>query len=315
MGRLVLAIVLLLSASTTAQPKPEGTRLFEEGRELAKAGKYAEACERFEWSLAIDRAPGTTLNYGDCLEKLGQLRKAFMMYDEASREFDRASDARAGFARERASAVLGRLGTILVKIADPAIPGLVVELASQSVPPRREMTERFEPEEIVVTARAPGRQPFRASALVVAGTTVIVEVPVLEGLDVAPAVQAPRVVRVMGGGRSRGRVRLAFGLGVGGGVALIASSIIGIRAKQDYDAVATGPDCSRTGGPLVCSPDAASKIESAGSSADLATGVAVAGGLLVGTAVIVYVTAPREALTVTPTASASTVGMAISGRF
>jgi hypothetical protein len=37
--------------------------------------------------------------------------------------------------------------------------------------------------------------------------------------------------------------------------------------------------------------------------------------VLVTAAIVLYVTAPRETLTVTPAASASTVGVTLSGRF
>lgn len=310
-------VVLLLTAGVAfAQPTvPEGTRLFEEGRELAKQGKYEVACDKFKQSLEIDRAPGTSLNYGDCLEHMGQLRKAFQMYEEAAAAFARDKDARAAFARERAAAVLPKLGTVILKLAEPAAAGLVVEIGRQSIPPQREITERFEPGELVVTARVPGHAPFTASARVVAGASVIIEVPAFAVS--APLRGAPPVTGVVDDGRSRGRVYVALGLVVGGGVALALSGIVGLSAKSTYDTTAGSAACMRddTGGPLVCSPEAKRKIDDAGTRADYATGFAVAGGVLVAAGVVVYLTAPRETLTVTPMASATTAGVTLSGRF
>jgi len=77
-----------------ADDNAEGARLFQEGRELAKAGRYDEACDRFGKSLELDRAAGTALNYGDCLEKLGQLGKAKAMFEEAAKVFEAANDSR-----------------------------------------------------------------------------------------------------------------------------------------------------------------------------------------------------------------------------
>jgi tetratricopeptide (TPR) repeat protein len=313
MGRLAIVMLLLAAGIAVAQPVvPEGTRLFEEGRELAKQGRYAAACAKFQQSLELDRAPGTSLNYGDCLEHLGQLRKAFLMYEEAALAFARDQDARATFARDRANSVLPKLGTVVVKLADPAANGLIVELGKQSVPPQREITERFDPGEVAVTARVPGHEPFTASARVVAGATVIVEVPAFVG---AAAIGPPPPLGVVRGGRSRGRVLLALGVGLGGGVLLGLGGIVGLTAKSSYDSAAESSGCMREAGKLVCTEQAAKRIEDAGSRADLATGFAVAGGVLVTAAVIVYVTAPREAFTVAPTASASTVGVTLSGRF
>lgn len=314
MGRLAMVVLLLTTGIAVAQPVvPEGTRLFEEGRALADQGMYDAACAKFQQSLEIDRAPGTALNYGDCLEHLGQLRKAFQMYDEASTRFQRDKDPRAAFARERANAVLPKLGTLVVKIAEPAATGLIVELGKQSVPPRNEITERFDPGEVTVTARVPGRDPFSASARVVAGATVIIEVPAFAAT--ATIGPPPPPITAIRGGRNRGRVYVGLGLGIGGGVALGLSAIVGLSAKSSYDTAAESTSCMREDGKLVCTEEATQQIEDAGTRADVATGLAVAGGALVAAGIFVYVTAPRETLTVTPTASASTVGVTLSGRF
>lgn len=317
MGRLAMVVLLLTAGVAVAQPRvPEGTRLFEEGRKLADQGKYDAACAKFQQSLEIDRAPGTALNYGDCLEHLGQLRRAFQMYDEASNRFQRDKDPRAKFARERANAVLPKLGTLVVKVADPAASGLIVELGRQSVPPQREITENYDPGDVAVTARVPGREPFTASARVVAGATVIIEIPAFVAsttLDSPPP--RPPTDAVRAGGRNGQRVRIALGLGLGGGVVVGISGLLALTAKSKYDDVAESPSCTRIAGTLECTEEAANEINSAGTRADIATVVGIGGALLVTGAVVVYLTAPREAITVTPTASASTVGVTLSGRF
>ncbi len=300
MGRIALALVLLgATAVANAQPKPEGTRLFEEGRELAKAGKFAEACEAFQKSFAIDRAPGTSLNYGDCLEHLGQLRKAWQMYDDAAREFDKVGDARGEFARERATAVAPKLGTLTVKVAEPKLAGLVVTIANESIPPQAQMVERYEPGSIDVTATAPGRTPFSITARTAAGANVIVEVPVLAiGTDstvvVVPDGSHPppppdEVFR-----RDRGRVKLSIGLGVGSGVLLVTSSILALSARASYNDAIDSMKCTRPGGKLTCNQDGADQVNSAGTRANVATVFAIGGGVLAATAVVLFVTAPRE---------------------
>jgi len=308
-GRLAIVMLLVTATVAAAQPQPEGARLFEEGRVLAKAGKYGLACEKFKHSLAIDRAPGTALNYGDCLEHLGQLRKAFLSYDEAARAFERDKDARAKFARERALSVMPRLGTVIVKIAEPGAPGLIVQLDGQSVPPQTAIMERFDPGDVEVRARVPGSAPFVSSARAVAGSTVIVEIPAFRATP-GPAGPAEESAR-----KSRGRVTLAIVLGAGGGVLLGISGLLAVQANQIYDDTVASPLCSRITGDLVCTPEAAAEIETAGTRADVATGAAIVGGLAIVGAIVLYVTAPRETLMVSPTASATAVGVTLSGRF
>ncbi len=320
MSRAALVLGLLCAGAIAhAQPKPEGTRLFEQGRDLAKAGKFAEACEAFQKSYAIDRAPGTALNFGDCLEKLGQLRRSWQMYDEAAREFEKLGDTRSKFARERAGAVAPRLGTLTVKVAEPRLPGLVVKIANESLPPQAQMIERYEPGSIEVTATAPGRAPFTSTARTAAGANVIVEIPVLAKSDRADPPPPPpdppgAIVRKLGR-RDPARVKLAIGLGAGGGVALVVGGALALSARSSYNDAIDSMACSKATGTLVCSPDGAKQVNAAGTRANVATGFAIGGGVLAAAAVVLYVTAPRETLQVAPMASTTSVGLGISGAF
>lgn len=319
MGRVALALVLLCAGTIAhAQPKAEGTRLFEEGRELAKAGKFAEACEAFQKSFAIDRAPGTALNFGDCLEKLGQLRRSWLMYDEAAREFEKLGDGRSKFARERAGAVAPRLGTLTIKVAEPAVPGLVVKVGNESLPPRAQIVERYEPGSVEVTATAPGRAAFTSTARTAAGANVIVEIPVLAKTDLTlppnPPPDRPPVVPDVWR-RSRARVKLAIGLGAGGGVALVVGGILALSARSSYDDALASMKCSKATGTLVCDQAGADQVDAAGTRANIATAFAIGGGVLAVAAVVVYVTAPREKLQVAPLATTTSMGLGIRGSF
>ncbi len=315
--RTPIVMVLLAASVAYAQPKPEGTRLFEEGRELAKAGRYAEACDAFGKSIAIDRAPGTALNYGDCPEHLGQLRRAWQLYDEAAREFDRQADARGTFARERADAVIPRLGSLIVKLAQPQLAGLIVMIGSESVPPQSEIIERLEPGAIDVTARAPGHVPFSSTARIAAGASVILEVPALAPTSVRvtppgpPPVPEPAVETQ----RNPRRVRLAIGLGAAGGVALIGAGVLALSARSTYRGAIDDMDCVREAGKLVCNQNGANEVNSAATRANVATAFVVGGGVLAAAAVILFVTAPRETLTVAPMSSSTSVGLGIGRSF
>src|SRR6478735_9605838 len=56
------------AASPTDQAKAEA--LFDEGRRLLAAARFAEACPKFAESQRLDSALGTLLNLGDCYEKM-----------------------------------------------------------------------------------------------------------------------------------------------------------------------------------------------------------------------------------------------------
>lgn len=312
-----LGLALFLTCAVAfAQPKNKSTELFEQGRSLAAAGKYAEACQKFDESYALDRAPGTALNYGDCLEKLGQLRRAWQLFDAAAKDFARDNDGRAPYARTRADGVAPKLAAITVKVANPALPGLVIEIGDQVVPAQAQIEDRFEPGDIVVTATAPGKQDFSTRANGLSGSSVIVEIPAELGAGKGGAVGPFISAEAERGPRDKKRVRLAFITGGVGAASFATSLILGMSAKSKYDdGLEDCPDRTPDGRPI-CNTEAARQVlDDAGSRANVATIFAVAGGVAITAAAVIYFTAPRESLQVAPTATADSVGVSISGAF
>src|SRR5882672_5439773 len=140
MRRVIFAVVVLASSLVLAQPVPEsppgGGKLFDEGRELAKQGKYAEACDKFTQSYALDPAVGTELNLADCHEHLGHVAKAWHMFDDAAIQSEKTTNAaRAKFARERADALIGKLATIVIPLGAGNVAGATVTINKQTVKP------------------------------------------------------------------------------------------------------------------------------------------------------------------------------------
>src|SRR5258706_9587445 len=114
-----LAIVALTVSARADDNSARATKLFEEGRALAKAGKLDEACHKFEESLALDALTGTQVNLADCFEKTGKLRRAWREFDAAATESLRTGNAtRADFARKRATALEPRLATVVLHVAE-----------------------------------------------------------------------------------------------------------------------------------------------------------------------------------------------------
>lgn len=320
----VLVGSLLLATAAHGQPTPESTRLFEEGRALAKAGKHAAACDRFAESYALVQAPGTALNRGDCLEKLGQLVAARAVYAEALGELEAAKDARAAFARQRVDAVTARLVVLKIAVAEPALPGLVVELDGEPLTLGATIAAYAEPGTIEVSATAPGHEAATVTREGGAGQRLVIELPALVPTDAGGAGNGGSGAGGAdepGGRRKRGYVLLAAGAGAGGVIALGISGVLGLSAKGLQTDAIDGGDCTRIpagepdAGRLACNADGQAALDRAGSRADVATVLAVGGGLLVGTAIALYVLAPREALAITPAVSATSVGLELSARF
>src|SRR3954463_3074713 len=104
MAAFVGLVVATASAAAFAQNVGEAATLFEEGRALAKDGKYVEACDKFAKSLTFDPAPGTKANFADCHEHLGHNAQAYHLFVEVYEADKGANPERSKYAKGRADA-------------------------------------------------------------------------------------------------------------------------------------------------------------------------------------------------------------------
>jgi len=302
----VVAIVAVLAGIAVAQPATEGAKLFEEGRELAKQNKYAEALTKFEQSYALDNGVGTELNLADCHEHLGHFAAAWRMFDDAAQ---RSADtpAKQKFARERADAIVGKLATAVVNLPEPDAPGLSITIAGRAVKATATITERVDPGQIVVHVATPAHTLFDSTKSAAAGATVIFDVP-------TPAVAFPETAHhddeTPHEVRRRSRVYLAYGIGGAGVLAFGTSVYMGFQARSDSQ---SAKKCVGTPDGY-CSPNGRQQATDAVALADLGTIVGTVGIVALAAGVVIYVTAPKD-LVVAPMASNQTAGVAISGRF
>ncbi len=337
--RAITLIGLVFAASMArADNASDATKLFEEAVALKESGKYAEACAKFAKSFEADQlagrpAPGTQLNLGECAEREGQLRKAYVLFDDAEKDYGRRANAseasltkdpssaelkrdleraQAGMrvARERADALAPRLAKIVVRIAEPAIDGMSIRVGDRALPPAAEVIEYLDGGNVTITATAPNREPFTASAKAESGKQVVVDVPALKVIGGAkPSEPGP-----VGPRRQRKRVLIAAGVGGGGVLFLGLSTIIGLGAKSDYDKAAA--NCPSVDGKRVCTNDVdRAAINKAFDKADTATIFGIGGLALAAAGAVIYFTAPKEGLDVTPMATSSSAGISLSGRF
>jgi hypothetical protein len=316
-ARFVVRILVLavLCASLTANGQPansEADRLFEQGRALAKAGKHGEACPLFEKSLELDHSIGTQLNLADCREQLGQLREAWIMFTAAANESARSADAkRTAFARQRAAALATKLTTVVIKVTKPVV-GLSITVAGNAVAPTSEIIDLEMPGMIEVVATLSGKTMFETIVTGTPGQTVHVTVPAFADPEVrTPELPGPAVQME----RRPGRVRLAIGLLVGSGATAIAGTVLALKGRSDYNATADGAHCMRVAGGIVCDDTGKDEIASAQRLSNIGTVLAIGTGALVIGAAVAYFTAPYEAMTIAPMATATTAGVSLSGSF
>jgi tetratricopeptide (TPR) repeat protein len=306
MRGIAIAIVMAVTGTAIANPvdTTEAGQIFQQARDLVRLGRLNEACALFGKSYELDPALGTAVNLADCLERQGQLRHAWALFDVVARNSQNVQ-SRARLARQRADALLAKLATVIVKLRDPSTPGLSIRIGDREVAPAAEIRDLTEPGDVALVATAPGRPAFKTTVHAVAGATVTAELPALAALPENPEATTQR---------RRSRVYLAGGLGVAGALGLGASLGFAISARRTYDG-AFDRDCAHTPGGVVCTINGAATIDRAGQRADIATGLAIAGALLAGAAAVVYFTAPAEAVRLAPIATGHELGLGIAGRF
>ena len=311
MRGLVIATVLAVTRIAVGDPAgpaeagaTEASAAFQRGRELAKLGRFAEACVEFGRSYELDPALGTAVNLADCLERQGELHRAWLLFDQVARDAS-GVQSRARLARERADALLARLATVVVTLRDPTAPGLVVRIGDHPATPAAEIRDLVEPRDVEVIATVPGRPACRAVLHAVAGATVTVDVP---------ALAAPRADATLTR-RRRPFVYLAGGLGAAGVIGLGASIGFGLQARGIYRG-ALDHECQATRitddtGYRACQ----AQVDRSGAAADRATALAIAGAALAAAAVAVWLAAPEETIQIAPVATARELGLGVVGRF
>jgi len=185
-----IAFATLPSGMAYGQSRDEATdkvgaeALFEDGRRLVEAGKYAEARPKFADSQRLDPSPSTLLNLANCLEKLGRTASAWATYKEAG------SLASAGgrsdyveTADRHANALSAKLARLIVNVPH-AVDGMVVKRDAAVL----EHSEWGTPIPIdagphVLIATAPGHASWISTVEIAQdGLEVSVVVPALESV-------------------------------------------------------------------------------------------------------------------------------------
>ncbi len=111
----IVAVIATISIDARAGDHAEAERLFLQGRELVRAGRFAEAILKFEASLRAEETASALLNLADCHEKLGHYASAVRVFRRIE---SRGDPDRAAEAKRRADAL------------EPSVPTLVIRAPS-----------------------------------------------------------------------------------------------------------------------------------------------------------------------------------------
>lgn len=326
----VLAAVTMMSApaarAQSAADQATAEALFKQARELMAAGKFADACPKLAESERLDPSAGTLLNLATCYDKNGLIASAWVTYKEAATAAQKVNEPdRARLARNKAAELEPKLPMLTVTVGAGADrPDLVVKRDGEAVGRAAWGTAiPVDPGQHTIQASAAGHRTW-TSHVDVAGTgaRVSIEVPVLpEEAAAAPVPAGPAVRPVTTGStgsppatpESPGSTQRVLGLVAGGaGIAgLAVGSAFGILARghrDDAGGHCTGTQCDATG---------ISQLDQARSAATVATIGFVAGGVLLASGIVVYLTSPRgptgTGLVVAPGAASSFAGLTLRG--
>lgn len=179
------------SVSTNA---PAAEALYNEGRKLLDAGRYAEACAKLEESQRLDPGMGTQFYLGECYEKQGRIATAWQLFREiegAARAAGRAD--RLDVAKKRADALEPRVPKLVLEVPwGEKLPGTAVLRvdAAQQVPvghAQWSMAVPVDPGHYTIRVTAPGKKPLEAVVDVPEGKTTTFALPEPADLPPAPA--------------------------------------------------------------------------------------------------------------------------------
>ncbi len=223
--------------------------LFKEGRALAAKGDYANACPKFEESLALEVGLGTQFNLADCWEHQGRTASAQQLFLGAAASAKAVGQLdREQVLRDRATALNPRISKLVIEVSstDPKLNVKRDDLPLE--PDQYGRAVAVDPGSYVISAKSPGKQAWSQKVEIKAGQKVVtVAVPELEAEKPkalaakpaptkAPASQPkPLALPPSAAQVDRDVNYTALGLGVLGVSGLAFGTYMGIRYKSDND--------------------------------------------------------------------------------
>ena len=304
-------------AQNAAADKAAAEALFQQGIELMRVGKVAEACDKLEQSSSVEHGIGTSLYLAECYEKVGRTASAWGLFREASSEAQARGEAeRAASGKRRADKLEPLLSHLTLQVvSEGRVPGLEISRDGSVVPSGLwNVAVPVDPGSHRLEAHAPGYADWAAVVNVDPnGANATATLPALLPAAVNPAVPpGPLVASVgppstasapaatsNGASPSRdeaphaGRTQRTVGM-VAGGLGIVAlgvGSYFGIRAVSENDDAKT--HCP-SGGAVCHDTTGTSLTEQAQSAARLANVFVIGGAVLAAGGAALFFSAPED---------------------
>ncbi|WP_437512297.1 hypothetical protein [Sorangium sp. So ce1099] len=194
---LLIAAAGLLSAPAAAQSAADvavAREIFIEASEFAKQGRWEQARERYERSLAIKRAPITLYSLGVAQQQTGLLVEALESFRAflvepsapATREYER-------LARHAVEDLERQVSALELRLSPGDVAGLVVKLDGGVVPAAAlDRPRPLNPGNHTLTVSAPGYREVRRSVAAAPGSRVLVVLSLER--EAASAAAGPRAL-------------------------------------------------------------------------------------------------------------------------
>lgn len=301
------------SRAADASDKAAAEALFQQGKTLMEQRQYGDACEKFRASQELDAGLGTLLHLADCYEKMGRTASAWATFEEAaSVAASRGDTNRHDIAQGRAASIKPRLSYVVIRAASQPPVGAVVTRDGRPVPSAIwGVPVPVDPGTTRIEVSAPGYQVAKVEVTVPvqAPAPIEVELPPLvqdSGAEVTPATaETPALSTVTASSseplpaspppvhdETSSRKTIGLVLGGVGIVALGVAAVFTITGYSDYQS--SLDDCA-AGNENSCGVEGKALRDDARSDLNLATIVGSAGAVVLGTGVVLYVTAPTSA--------------------
>ncbi|WP_437940260.1 PEGA domain-containing protein [Sorangium sp. So ce341] len=180
------------AAAQSAADVAVAREIFIEGSEFAKQGRWEEARERYERSLAIKRAPITLYSLGVAQQQTGQLVEALESFRAflvepsapATKEYEK-------LARQAVQELERHVAGLDLRLSPDGVAGVVVKINGVEVPAAAlDRPRPVNPGNHVVTVSAPGYREARRSVAAAPGSRVVVMLT-LERDAPAPGASTP----------------------------------------------------------------------------------------------------------------------------
>jgi len=312
---LVLLVMVCALPIARADTRAEAVALFDQGIKEMKAGNYEKACKSFAQSHELVADTGTKGSLAKCYEKLGRLATSWLLWRELA-DMAPTEDLRKDAAKQAAK-LDPRVPKYVLKLTSPAAAGMVVSINGKTVDLKIDIPVPVDPGPIVATASAPGRQDWKADTTAAEGGTLVIEVPVLAEFqsDKPPPPPPPHDDLA----QRRHKRHLIAGTMIGlGGAALVVGGAFGVIARGKFN------DAKTTCGGAIdqCAPNqiaaAQLQVDESRDKAKLSSIFFAAGGAIVVTGIVVWITAPhaeKAGVAIIPSVAPDSAGFVVSGRF